>query len=109
MPQQPKKGLPIVSIPNIFSVYSSSKHFVVRTGAICNRFHTCSDMVFHHPPNGPRTANRLSLFLGNDILPEKAIQPDDVFRVGNHRARSEERRVGKECVSTCKSRWSPDH
>src|SRR3546814_15557558 len=23
--------------------------------------------------------------------------------------RSEERRVGKECVSTCKSRWSPDH
>src|SRR3546814_13888984 len=22
-------------------------------------------------------------------------------------ARSEERRVGKECVSTCKSRWSP--
>src|SRR3546814_18877802 len=22
---------------------------------------------------------------------------------------SEERRVGKECVSTCRSRWSPDH
>src|SRR3546814_17401851 len=27
------------------------------------------------------------------------------LRVGNHR--SEERRVGKECVSTCRSRWSP--
>src|SRR3546814_4530425 len=28
-----------------------------------------------------------------------------------HRAalRSEERRVGKECVSTCRSRWSPYH
>src|SRR3546814_2023272 len=25
------------------------------------------------------------------------------------RIRSEERRVGKECVSTCRSRWSPDH
>src|SRR3546814_10948656 len=25
------------------------------------------------------------------------------------RARSEERRVGKECGSTCRSRWSPDH
>src|SRR3546814_8357710 len=25
------------------------------------------------------------------------------------RTRSEERRVGKECVSTCKSRWSRDH
>src|SRR3546814_3273727 len=23
--------------------------------------------------------------------------------------RSEERRGGKECVSTCRSRWSPDH
>src|SRR3546814_15118245 len=23
--------------------------------------------------------------------------------------RSEERRVGKECVSTCRSRWLPDH
>src|SRR3546814_4886721 len=26
---------------------------------------------------------------------------------GHHR--SEERRVGKECVSTCRSRWSPYH
>src|SRR3546814_17140042 len=26
-----------------------------------------------------------------------------------HKARSEERRVGKECVSTCRSRWAPDH
>src|SRR3546814_3096525 len=25
------------------------------------------------------------------------------------RNRSEERRVGKECVSKCRSRWSPDH
>src|SRR3546814_13161061 len=24
-------------------------------------------------------------------------------------ARSEERRVGKECVRTCRSRWSPNH
>src|SRR3546814_13061944 len=26
-----------------------------------------------------------------------------------YRGRSEERRVGKECVSTCRSRWSPYH
>src|SRR3546814_9641211 len=25
------------------------------------------------------------------------------------RLRSEERRVGKECVSTCRSRWSPEY
>src|SRR3546814_14672088 len=28
---------------------------------------------------------------------------------GRFGARSEERRVGKECVSTCRSRWSPSH
>src|SRR3546814_14572845 len=29
--------------------------------------------------------------------------------VDSVRDRSEERRVGKECVSTCRSRWSPYH
>src|SRR3546814_3663750 len=41
----------------------------------------------------------------------------DVAPLGAHRVplgtpagvRSEERRVGKECVSTCRSRWSPYH
>src|SRR3546814_11491626 len=28
---------------------------------------------------------------------------------GTARGRSAERRVGKECVSTCRSRWSPYH
>src|SRR3546814_1286843 len=30
-----------------------------------------------------------------------------VYRVSRTKRRSEERRVGKECVSTCRSRWSP--
>ena len=30
-------------------------------------------------------------------------------RDDGYRPRSEERRVGKECVSTCRSRWSPYH
>src|SRR3546814_5548191 len=29
--------------------------------------------------------------------------------VSTAQGRSEERRVGKECVSTCRSRWSPYH
>src|SRR3546814_4307 len=33
---------------------------------------------------------------------------EDPYRYSNE-ARSEERRVGKECVSTCRSRWSPYH
>src|SRR3546814_18592391 len=31
------------------------------------------------------------------------------IKVPPSRSRSEERRVGKECVSTCRSRWSPYH
>src|SRR3546814_15149722 len=35
----------------------------------------------------------------------------EVLGKGGHggEVRSEERRVGKECVSTCRSRWSPYH
>src|SRR3546814_17227060 len=38
-------------------------------------------------------------------LPRNATALDFAFTVH----RSEERRVGKECVSTCRSRWSPYH
>ena len=31
------------------------------------------------------------------------------FVITSGKMRSEERRVGKECVSTCRSRWSPYH
>src|SRR3546814_2578988 len=34
--------------------------------------------------------------------------PDEHI-VWSGKGRSEERRVGKECVSTCRSRWSPYH
>src|SRR3546814_14177058 len=33
----------------------------------------------------------------------------DLVRALRDKHRSEERRVGKECVSTCRSRWSPFH
>src|SRR3546814_13568808 len=35
--------------------------------------------------------------------------PGDCDGTTNSTNRSEERRVGKECVSTCRSRWSPYH
>src|SRR3546814_14964010 len=40
------------------------------------------------------------LFMASFMLP--LFLPEGV-------SRSEERRVGKECVSTCRSRWSPYH
>src|SRR3546814_1523746 len=46
----------------------------------------------------------------------RAGEPVQVQTLGRHdpcvgirATRSEERRVGKECVSTCRSRWSPYH
>src|SRR3546814_14527668 len=45
----------------------------------------------------------------------KAVQNDHVKLLQSRMtlysctSRSEERRVGKECVSTCRSRWSPYH
>src|SRR3546814_8368409 len=38
-----------------------------------------------------------------------AVEPDPTLRRAVVSIRSEERRVGKECVSTCRSRWSPYH
>src|SRR3546814_14478070 len=42
--------------------------------------------------------------LGMALLRLERSSGDIVFE-----GRSEERRVGKECVSTCRSRWSPYH
>src|SRR3546814_11900350 len=52
----------------------------------------------------------LSNLLNNAV---KFSESGDVIRIAageeDESVRSEERRVGKECVSTCRSRWSPDH
>src|SRR3546814_18212925 len=49
----------------------------------------------------------IHIALIDDILRQTAAPPiDHILRAG---ARSEERRVGNECVSTCRSRWSPYH
>src|SRR3546814_7379342 len=37
------------------------------------------------------------------------VNPNTIMTPQNCYNRSEERRVGKECVSTCRSRWSPYH
>src|SRR3546814_13631518 len=37
------------------------------------------------------------------------FEPEPFFYALHRRFRSEERRVGKECVSTCRSRWSQCH
>src|SRR3546814_2026797 len=68
-----------------------------------------------HPPNHsssscahasiPTTA--LAQHIPDDRLPGYANALEAVFTIASQR--SEERRVGKECVRTCRSRWSPYH
>src|SRR3546814_13404121 len=59
--------------------------------------HTCSPWAARQScARPPSTASSLAVM--------KLLSSD-----ARNAARSEERRVGKECVSTCRSRWSPYH
>src|SRR3546814_13541187 len=46
---------------------------------------------------------------GTGILRLSLMSFHVLFQCKRYQGRSEERRVGKECVSTCRSRWSPCH
>src|SRR3546814_20208668 len=48
-------------------------------------------------------------FLGEFPPRQTRVTVKDVAVHAIMAGRSEERRVGKECVSTCRSRWSPYH
>src|SRR3546814_6967142 len=76
-------------------------------------------------PHGPTPAKRIDGACGGTSAHQKAnsvmigtwSDGRDQPRIGSttrwltafSATRSEERRVGKECVSTCRSRWSPYH
>src|SRR3546814_13187286 len=83
------------------------------------------DVVYNHTAEGSHLGPTLS-FRGADNASYYILDSDpryyfDVTGCGNTlnlknsrvlqmvMDRSEERRGGKECVSTCRSRWSPDH
>src|SRR3546814_14851793 len=60
-----------------------------------------------------------SVYLNRQLYPRSFIRHETIMKGGriefsmvavpSYEWRSEERRVGKECVSTCRSRWSPYH
>src|SRR3546814_2139708 len=76
-----------------------------------------SDLIFQQLPE--------DVMLGAVMFGHKGFQPVIEAIIGlaeraakdamplsertGYETRSEERRVGKECVSTCRSRWSPYH
>src|SRR3546814_2850889 len=61
--------------------------------------------TYHYTSGAPLTTPS-GMMEGTYHMVTKSGKQFDVFIPA---FRSEERRVGKECVSTCRSRWSPYH
>src|SRR3546814_14963172 len=60
----------------------------------------------HH--NGKKRTAAAASKDGRPNMLQRGIQRGTPKNLG-YSVRSEERRVGQECVSTCRSRWSPYH
>ena len=70
-------------------------------------------MLYEHQSeyiSGQYIANQLNISRAavKKVIDQLKADGCDIDSI-NHKGRSEERRVGKECVSTCRSRWSPSH
>src|SRR3546814_8599736 len=64
-------------------------------------FQIFAALCAHYAYSAGQARDRLVL-VNADLLATRAL-------LAGSARRSEERRAGKECVSTCRSRWSPDH
>src|SRR3546814_20305870 len=67
-------------------------------------FEVIDQRVPDHGEDVPRLAKNKILI---DADPETTQRK--LLQIFTQNARSDERRVGKECVGTCRSRWSPYH
>src|SRR3546814_15590717 len=81
----------------IAGVTAHVTHRVDRTGT--------AEYATTRPPKPPPVERRHRC---GAVIPVDALATDQLGDAGGH-MRSEERRVGKECVSTCRSRWAPSH
>ena len=75
---------------------------------ISNQAPTCIHCGCPLAPRAPLDPNRFSVVL--TACPEDSEGRYRVRKLAIHlEERSEERRVGKECLRLCRSRWSPYH
>src|SRR3546814_8001914 len=98
--------LSIVILYCIIGFFFSSRSRHTRC-ALVTGVQTCALPIW-----GAIMADRLQRQFGQSLLDLAALDLEQA-RFGSRPLagvrRSEERRVGKECVSTCRSRWSPYH
>src|SRR3546814_13089586 len=86
----------------VFFVFSSRRRHT--RCALVTEVQTCALPIYYRDARRAIQQAFLRGRLGGDARGHPRKEPGRA-RV----ARSEERRVGKECVSTCRSRWSPYH
>src|SRR3546814_3433186 len=112
----------------IISLYSHSSVYVVfffssrrrhTRCALVTGVQTCAlPICIHFGGCGGRKADRHAVAGGRFTIARTGDDESRLFATEKYPSvvertevldRSEERRVGKECVSTCRSRWSPYH
>src|SRR3546814_13863376 len=99
---------------------------LARRASVRQPFHTCAILLAcmvaacgqEHPAAPQRAAQTAET--APDPSPKSIASPETALAThrlrtlaatalrSGHMLRSEERRVGKECVSPCRARWSPD-
>src|SRR3546814_18529951 len=98
---------------DLFFFFFSSRRRHTRC-ALVTGVQTCALPIY----KGPKSVEAVQYVRENSILCVRGNHDDAAlcaalkigkFAGGVPESRSEERRVGKECVSTCRSRWSPYH
>src|SRR3546814_5053456 len=85
--------------------------------ALVTGVQTCALPIYRQRDRRQRAAQQLGIAVKGEALASGARQggvsharpPSRNETCSTFSSRSEERRVGKECVSTCRSRWSPYH
>src|SRR3546814_10032099 len=71
--------------------------------------HISGDQAAEHDPAAADHRRRTHIIEARSYGAEPLAKIDGSALSEGGTGRSEERRVGKECVSTCRSRWSPSH
>src|SRR3546814_7642045 len=92
----------------VWSFFFSSRRRHTRC-ALVTGVQTCALPILFAGDEAPSAAEPGLDLVGDEERAVAPAQPRRLGEVGLVRQRSEERRVGKECVNTCRSRWSPYH
>src|SRR3546814_2197092 len=93
-----------VSCGTCYSVFLSSRRRHTRC-ALVTGVQTCALPIFVQVREEQEVGDEPGPVLTHD----RGLADRTRERARRLQGRSEERRVGKECVSTCRSRWSPYH